>query len=57
MSELITTFGPLLAFMLIPLWIPFVAVMVAAAKDLVSPREKDTVASRRESARAARATA
>jgi hypothetical protein len=38
MSQMLTIFAPLLAFMLIPVWIPLVAVALGAVADLVSPR-------------------
>lgn len=35
MSELLTTFGPILAFMLIPIWIPLSGALGGAVLDLV----------------------
>ena len=35
MSDGVTTLAPLFAFMLIPLWIPLIAIAVGAAFDLV----------------------
>lgn len=57
MTELITTFGPLLALMLIPLWIPLMAAAFSAVAGLVTRRERSSVAKHRQTARAASATA
>lgn len=56
MTELITTFGPLLALMLIPLWIPLVAAAFSAVAGLFAPRERSSVARHRQAARATSAT-
>ncbi len=38
MTDVIAMFGPLLAFMLIPPWIPIIAVSVGALADAIRPR-------------------
>lgn len=47
MSDLFVTLGSIIAFMLVPVWIPIIAVVVGGLVDLVKPRPKSTVASRR----------
>ncbi|HSV40595.1 MAG TPA: hypothetical protein VLI04_17665 [Nocardioidaceae bacterium] len=44
MTDAITTLGPLFAFMLIPLWIPMIAIAVGKLGDVVSPRGEHPVA-------------
>ena len=38
MGQLLAAFGPILVFMLIPLWIPLIAVTVGAVRDRFADR-------------------
>jgi hypothetical protein len=39
MTDFLGTLLPMIAFMLIPVWIPVVAVAIGALRDLVAPRK------------------
>ena len=54
MSEFATLIAPLLAMMLIPVWIPIIAMVGGALYDVVTPERADPLEERRR-ARAARA--
>lgn len=47
MREATHTLLPLFAFMLIPVWIPMVAMVAGRARDLVRPRREHPVVVRR----------
>lgn len=57
MQDAIAIFVPLFGFMLLPLWIPIVAVLGGKVVDLVSPREEQSMADRLAARRAEVATA
>lgn len=40
MDELVKAYGPMLLFMLTPIWIPVLAVLVSVIRDAVTPRSR-----------------
>jgi len=57
MSDLLTAIVPLLAFMLIPLWIPLIASVTGAVLGRLRPRQAHPVVAQRVRTRAATAAA
>lgn len=47
MSDFVTLLAPLLALMLIPVWIPLIAVAGGSLYDLVTPDQPDPLEQRR----------
>lgn len=46
MTDVLRTLAPLFLFMLIPVWIPIIAVVVGSVLDRLTPAEEDGYAAR-----------
>lgn len=46
MTDVLPTLAPLFLFMLIPVWIPIIAVVVGSVFDRLAPAEEDRYAAR-----------